>query len=286
MTSESLLTADQERELAQAIEAGLLAEHLLGQSVEPSADAAQRPVVATDAELREIADAGRHAWQRFQLANLRLVWKLAGQEARRTGLGVEELFQEGCVALAGAVQRYDFTRGRFSTYALTRISRQLSVVGAARFGELALPGSRAVQLRRVRSLQARLGAERGTSVSVTELAAELQCPARRAENLIGYRAPVPIDTCDSAWQLPDQAGSDFEGRRFGKQLVALLARLPSDQARVIRRRYGLDGGPPTSIAELAGALGLSVSTVRRLERRGLSALRLVLQRAEREALAS
>jgi RNA polymerase sigma factor (sigma-70 family) len=277
-TSEhALLTAEQERELARAIEAGVLAEQLLATGA--------RPVSASATELREVAESGRQAWQRFQLSNLRLVWKLAGQESRRTGLGVDELFQEGCVALAAAVQRYDFTRGRFSTYALTRISQHLSVAGAARLGELALPGSRALQLRRAKSVQARLGMARGGEVGVAELASELQYSLRRAQTLIRYRAPVSIDTCDSAWQLPDQTSEDPEWHHFCGQLVGMLAKVPSDQARVLRLRYGLDGQSAVSIVELAAVMGLSISTVRRLERRGLSALRNLLARIDAEALA-
>lgn len=270
VTSElDLLTAADERRLARAIEAGVLAEHLLATG--------QRPVAATEAELRALVAEGRQCWQHFLLANLRLVWKLAGAEARRTGLSVEEFFQEGCVALAGALQRYDPDRGRFSTYALTRIRQHLVEAGAARFGELALPASRAVRVRRALSLEARLGQQLGRPARPGEVAEALARPTDWTRAVLAHRRPVSLDTCDQVWQLADPGAVDPEWRLFCGQVRGLLALVPSDQAEVLRRRFGLDGGEPQSFNEVAQGLQVSASTVRRLEQRGLALLRDVVR---------
>lgn len=266
----ALLTAADERQLAQAIEVGVLAEHLLSTGL--------RPVAATEAELRFLASEGRRSWQQFLMANLRLVWMFAGREARRTGLNVEELFQEGCVALAGALQRFDSDRGRFSTYAVTRIQQQLAEAGATRFGDLCLPPSRALRLRRVHGLRSQLCQERGTQIDVKELSAELQRPTEWTRRILGYRAPIPIDTCASAWQLA-AAEADPDQALLSRQVLQKMMLIPHDQAVVLRLRYGLDDGEPASQAEVAERLQLSQSTVRRLEQRGLAALRAVLGHA-------
>ncbi|HEY8489185.1 MAG TPA: hypothetical protein VIL38_08945 [Thermaerobacter sp.] len=45
-----------------------------------------------------------------------------------------------------------------------------------------------------------------------------------------------------------------------------LSRLPGDDARLLARRWGLDGGPPHSIAELAREEGITpIAMVRRLQ---------------------
>jgi RNA polymerase sigma factor (sigma-70 family) len=262
---EPLLTAADERRLARAIEAGVLAEHLLATG--------ERPVPATDAELRAVVDEGRHCWQRFWLANLRLVWKLAGNQARRTGLNSEELFQEGCVALAGALQRYDPNRGRFSTYAHTRIGQHLVEVSATRFGEFAIPVSRAVRVRRAHSLEAKLGQELGRRPHAGEVAQGLDRSKEWTQALLNQRPPISIDTCDQVWELPDVAALDPEWRLFCGQVRGSLSQVPSDQAEVLRCRYGLDGRVPQRLSEVADQLQVSTSTVRRLEQRGLAALR-------------
>ena len=82
-----LMSAQEEYAGARAIEAGVLAEHLLATG--------ERPVPATTAELRAIAEAGVRARRHFLLANLRLVRRLAGVEARRCGLPVDDLLALG-----------------------------------------------------------------------------------------------------------------------------------------------------------------------------------------------
>ncbi|MBA3020881.1 MAG: sigma-70 family RNA polymerase sigma factor [Propionicimonas sp.] len=269
-TEIALLTAAEERQLARTIEAGVLAEHLLASG--------ERPLRATEAELRALSSEGRRAWEHFWLANLRLVWKLAGAESRLTGLNVDELFQEGCVALAGALQRFDGERGRFSTYAVTRIRQHLIEVGAARFGAMELSVSRAVQVRRAHGVRARLDQELGRQTGAEELAAELARPTAWARALLSHRAPVSLDSCDQVGRLADQIGAEPEQRLFASQVRELLALVPTDEAEVLRRRFGLDHVVAETRAEVAARLRVSLSTVRRLEQRGLERLRQVLGR--------
>ncbi len=263
--STPLLTADEERALARNIEAGVLAAHLLATG--------ERPVPASVEELAALAEAGERARHHFLLANLRLVLKLAGREARRTGLPLEELFQEGVVALAGALQRFDPDRGRFSTFATMRVRHHLAEVAASRFGDLALPPSRALQLRRARGLAAVLGQERGGSVAAAEVAAELGRPVASTSRLLGYRPPVGLDeaTCDRGIPEPDPPDADLA--IWAAQFRRLLGRLNPVQARVLGLRYGFVTGEPVAVADVAGRLGVSVRTVSRLERRALARLR-------------
>jgi RNA polymerase sigma factor (sigma-70 family) len=263
-----LLTAAEERLLARRIEAGVIARHLL--------DTGARPVPATNEELQEIAAAGERAWQHFLLANLRLVWKLAGREARLSGLPTEELFQEGFVALAGALQRYDPDRGRFSTFATIRVRQHLAEAGAARFGELALPPSRALQLRRARGVAAALGQDRGGAVVAADLAAELGRPTACTSRLLGYRRPVGLDGAAEAAGIPEPVPRDFDAAIYARQFRRILGRLDPDQARVVALRYGFVTGEPVEVSQAAARLGLSPSTVRRLERRAMGVLRTLV----------
>lgn len=260
-----LLSAADERALARAIEAGVLARHLL--------QTGERPVPATDAELAEVAAAGDRARHRFLLANERLVWKLAGHEARRSGLPADELFQEGFVALADTLHRFDADRGRFSTYATVRVRQHLAEVSSARFGELALPPSRALRLRRARALEAVLTHERGGSIGRAELAAELGQPVEYTSRLLGYRPPVGLDPLTDGASIPEADPYDPDAAIWAAQFRRLFARLDADQARVIALRYGFVTGEPLERGVIADRLGVSPSTVRRLELRAMEALR-------------
>ena len=114
--SAPLLTPGQEQQLARAIEVGVLAAELLASG--------ERPVAATSEELVILVAAGRKAWQDFLLANLRLVWKLVGRESGRAGVPIDDLFQEGFVALAGALQRFDPARGSAMSWMMTIAHRK------------------------------------------------------------------------------------------------------------------------------------------------------------------
>ncbi len=263
--SAPLLTPEQERLLARRIEAGVLAAELLATGA--------RPVSATAEELALLVDAGHRAWQDFLLANLRLVWKLVGLEPGRAGLPIDDLFQEGFVALAGALQRFDPLRGRFSTFATVRVRQRLAEVTASRLGALALPDSRALRLRQARGVEGALVQEHGRNIEADELAAALGRPVDWTRRLLAHRPPVTLDPAEDALALAIAPGPDPEEGIYARQVRRVLRLIDADQAEVVALRYGLATGDPVDVADIAARLGLSSSTVRRLEARGLAALR-------------
>ena len=263
--SAPLLTPEQEQLLARRIEAGVLAAELLASGA--------RPVAATVEELVLLVDAGRTAWHEFLLANLRLVWKLVGLESGRAGLPIDDLFQEGFVALAGALQRFDPARGRFSTFATVRVRQRLAEAAAGRLGALALPDSRAMHLRQARGIEGALVQERGRSIDSAELAEALGRPVDWTRELLRHRAPVALDPTSEGPARIAAPGPDLEEAIYARQVRRVLRRIDPDQAEVVALRYGLATGEPVDVAGIAARLGLSTSTVRRLELRGLAALR-------------
>src|SRR5579859_1912658 len=111
----SLLTAEQEVDLAKRIEAGLFAEHKLdtmGLEGTVGLDESYR----RDLEL--IAEDGRRAKAHMLEANLRLVVSVAKKYSDR-GLSLLDVVQEGNLGLIRAVEKFDYTKGyKFSTYAM------------------------------------------------------------------------------------------------------------------------------------------------------------------------
>ena len=140
-----LLTAEQELDLAQEIEAGLFAEHLL-------TDGTSRTSQDTR-DLQTIVLLGKRAADALFHANLRLVVWIAKHYTRR-GLDFEDLIQEGNLGLLKAVRKFDFTRGfRFATYATWFIRQGITLALANQARLIRLPLNVVEQLQKVRSVQ-------------------------------------------------------------------------------------------------------------------------------------
>lgn len=263
-----LLAATEEIELARRMEVGALAEEVLaGRRDCPG---------ASRAELNRLVHEGSAARERFLLANLRLVAMVSGRAARQSGLPPGDLFQEGAMGLIQAVDRFDHTQGvRFASYALPWIRSTVARSVANRFGALNLSAARAERRRHVRATWRRLTQQLGRSASAVEVAVELgQHPDGVAELL---DLELPCALVDEAGYIIDPP--DLKAAAALDQIVETplplgewVRRLPALQRRVVEMRYGF-GREPVSYQGIGAGLGLSPSTVRRIERRALQQLR-------------
>ena len=272
----SLLTADDEKRLAQQIEAGRDAAALL-----EHADAQDRAALE-----RDVA-AGQAAFQRFVEANLRLVVSIAAQFVSRTDLDLDELIQEGNLGLIRAVEKFDWRRGgKFSTYATWWI-RQAIQRGIAR-GDRAirLPAGVHQELGKVRAATARLRDETGREPTTDEVAAATRLTPDRVERArnADYRVdslqkPLSDDPDASVREHLVAVADDEPAEEVAQRLLiedmmqATTASLDERSQYILRRRYGFDGGNGASLRQIGEELGLSRERVRRIEMEALATLR-------------
>lgn len=251
-----LLTPADEAELARRIEAGLYADRLLAGDVPPTAHD------CGPEELAAVSSRGREAWQRMWLANLRLVMLLAADRARRHQLPVDELFQDGCLALALALQRFDVARGlRFTTLAHEFVRRALAVSAAGRCGTAEGPPHRRRVLQQVRRVDADEDSPRqlARAAGVT-LEAAVLCRVRH----------VSLDHAPAAAIAED--GHFDRVHRVGPGFLGLLQPL---HATFLRLRFGL-GGPAQNLKQIGRGLRMKPPQVRELESAALAEARIVL----------
>ncbi|HYI56908.1 MAG TPA: sigma-70 family RNA polymerase sigma factor [Microlunatus sp.] len=271
--ADPLLTPEEEVQLAIRIEAGVLAADALARGA--------RPHGATADELRCLVTAGNLARSRYVQANLRLVSMVANQAGARAGLADADLFQEGCLGLMTAVDRYDHRRGcRFATYALLWIRAYVGAATAGMLGTMNLPTSRATQLRHARGIEALLAQELGRQPTATELARSLGRTEEWTARLLAHEVPQGLDEIDDIAVL--DAG--LERVLAGGGGVDLLSVLEGFDRRVVELLFGF-GGEPHTYADVARALGVTSNRVRRAERRALERLRAVCPQAARDRLA-
>jgi len=260
----ALLTAEQERQLAAEIEAGLFAGEALRSG--------SRPDGATVAELQQLVTEGQSAQRRFTEANLRLVRMVSHQFAARSGANEADVFQEGCLGLLTAVMRFDHRRAlRFATYALFWIRAYAGSAAARMLGDLNLPTSRATQLRAVRGVEAALTQTLGRAATTRDIAVAVGRSELWTADLLAHLPPTSlsaVETDAQSWAVTDDPGPSNEPS-------VLLHRLRTLDRQVLELRLGFVTGGPLSYAEVAGRLGIAVSRVRRIEQAALEELRLL-----------
>jgi RNA polymerase sigma factor (sigma-70 family) len=276
-----LLTAEQEIELALAMEAGLLAHNHL--------DSGTLPEGATADELEEVATRGDAAKDRFILANLRLVVSVA-RRYPTDGMSLLDLIQEGTIGLIRAVEGFDPRRGfKFSTYATWWIRQAIGRALANSSRSVRLPGAVHTDVNRLRKARRELVLLTGSEPSDEELAAELDLPVERIGELDRWdRTPASLDAvvgedeetslgdllADEDAQSPEDAAMDAAQLEI---IDGMLDRLEPREAVVLRARYGLEDGTEHSRREIATRLGVSAERVRQME---LAALRRMREMAQ------
>ena len=265
---------------ATTIEAGVLARAALRDP-----DVAWRGD-ATSAELAALVEAGAAAQQEFVMANLGLIGHVVSGQGRG-GLTGADLFQDGCLGLIAAIERFDHRRGvRFSTYATYWIRAYVAAGASRHLGAVTVPVGRADQQRAAYGVQGALAQQLGRLPSTAEVAAALGRDERWTAGLLGQRAARSLDDLDE-WtlhRLAHAGGQPDDATREEVEVWAhrLLSTLGGFERRVLELRLGFGGRPPDSLAAVARELGVPVGRVRRAEARAIELLR---GRCPREVLA-
>jgi RNA polymerase primary sigma factor len=273
----SLLTAEQEVDLAKRIEAGLFAEHKLETAA--GLDEAYR----RDLEL--VAEDGRRAKAHMLEANLRLVVSVAKKYSDR-GLSLLDVVQEGNLGLIRAVEKFDYTKGyKFSTYAMWWIRQAIQRGFADSARTIRLPVHVLEMLSKLSRVERDMHQRLGREPTPEELAVELdRTPDQIEELLRTSRQPISLDSTigeDGETSIGDliedvdapEASELVDRQLMAEQLRSALDALTPREATIMAMRFGLYDGNPHTLDEIGRALGLTRERIRQLEKQSLSKLR-------------
>jgi RNA polymerase primary sigma factor len=271
-----LLTAEEEVDLAKAIEAGLFAaEKLHGRF---GCRAAERE------DLAVLAAEGSRAKQRLIEANLRLVVSIAKRYIGR-GLGLLDLIQEGNLGLIRAVEKFDYTKGyKFSTYATWWIRQAITRAIADQARTIRIPVHMVETINKMARVQRQLHQDLGREATPAEIGREMGLtPARVAEiqrmaaEPVSLQAPIGEEDSSLGDFIEDtDAVMPMEAAAFmmlQDQLEEILDTLSGREQKIIQLRFGLTDGYPRTLEEVGREFGVTRERIRQIESKTLAKLR-------------
>ncbi|MHA2789143.1 sigma-70 family RNA polymerase sigma factor [Corynebacterium sp. S7] len=275
----ALLNAEEEVELAQDIEVGLYAQHLLDDPDKELTRAMKR-------DLKILAKQGRKARSHLLEANLRLVVSLAKRYTGR-GMPLLDLIQEGNLGLIRAMEKFDYSKGfKFSTYATWWIRQAITRGMADQSRTIRLPVHLVEQVNKLSRIKREMYQSLGREPTNEELADESGIEESKIEMLLRQsRDPVSLDMPVGADEeaplgdfIEDSEATDAESSVVATlrhdDIQKVIGSLEQREQDVIRLRYGLDDGVPRTLDQIGRKFGLSRERVRQIEREVMAKLRV------------
>ncbi|WP_238626034.1 sigma-70 family RNA polymerase sigma factor [Aggregatilinea lenta] len=276
MAQEPLLTANEEIELAKRIELG---REALPQLEELS------PVDEDYDRLMQLVNDGQSAREHLGRANTRLVVSIAKRYMGQ-GLPFPDLIQEGNVGLMRAVDKYDYKRGnRFSTYATWWIRQAITRALAQKTRTIRIPLHMTERIRQMYRTAQVLEQTLGHRPTPEEIAKEMELPPESvrgmmdaSQHAIALERPVGDDGDSEFGDFIEDQDSPSPVEAATQHLLQetieeVLSELTPRQSHILRLRFGLGGGEPHTLEEIANKFGLSRERIRQLEKEALRRLR-------------
>ncbi len=271
-----LLTAENEVDYAQKIEAGQAAEERL--------EAGDFKTKGEQILLRRQVRRGAEAKDAFLTANLRLVVANARRYANTSGIDFLDLIQEGNLGLIRAVEKFDWRKGfKFSTYATWWIRQAITRAIADKSRTVRIPVHLHDTLAAVRAAQASLKAELGRDPKPEEIAEEAGVEVSKVElalavaDTVSLEQPIGEDGAQLGDFIEDEDAADpvrvTEELDVANSLRKSIERLPMREGRILALRYGFYDGIPRTLEEIGEEFSLTRERIRQLEKLALCRLR-------------
>ena len=285
-----LLSAEEEIELAQKMEAGAVAHEkimiLRGRRDKEGTTQEEKDEINEEInQLIREQDLGEDAKKRLAEANLRLVVSIAKRYVGR-GMLFLDLIQEGNLGLIKAVEKFDFRKGfKFSTYATWWIRQAITRAIADQARTIRIPVHMVETINKLIRVSRQLLQELGREPSPEEISAQMNMPVERVREILKIsQEPVSLET--PIGEEEDSHLGDFiqddnvpvpaDAAAFTllkEQLGEVLGTLTDREQKVLTLRFGLQDGRARTLEEVGKEFNVTRERIRQIEAKALRKLR-------------
>jgi RNA polymerase primary sigma factor len=258
ISSISILTPDQEKELAQ-----------------------------------KIANGDTEARKKMIVSNLRLVVSIAKRYIGRN-LPLLDLIEEGNLGLIRAVDKFDYKMGtKFSTYASCWIKQSISRAIADQGRTIRLPVHITDQISRWLRVSRELSQQLGRRPTISEIAEAMEISEEKVKFITRLaQQPASLETPVfdlEQGQLSDLLADDnivspmdsLDENLQREEIMEILTHLKDREREVIVLRFGLQDGTSQTLEEIGAKFNLTRERVRQIEAEAITKLRRLLRSKDR-----
>ena len=252
------------------------------------ADIAKESLLTTEEEVelaQKIKAGDQAALDKLVRANLRFVVSVAKQYQNQ-GLSLQDLIDEGNLGLVKAAQRFDETRGfKFISYAVWWIRQSILQAVAEQSRIIRLPMNQVGALAKVKKAISLLEQKLERRPTIKEIAEAVGLPEDKVDQLLSLNSravstDAPLDDEDDAnfldvYVAEDEATTDagVEQESTSRAIRKSLDMLNEKERTILCMYFGLGTSREYSLEEIAMKLDISRERTRQIRDRALKRLK-------------
>ena len=259
------------------------------------ADIAKESMITADEEVelaRRIKEGDEAALEKLTKTNLRFVVSVAKQYQNQ-GISLPDLINEGNVGLIKAAKRFDETRGfKFISYAVWWIRQAILQAIADQSRIVRLPLNQVGTINKIKKEIARLEQELQRPPTFEEISAAIDLPEYKISEIMKMNtytqsidSPIApdedtkfIDTF--IYDNDEDTDSQLMNESLSLEINDVLSTLSEKEREIIKLFYGINSSHEYTLDEIGDRYDLSRERVRQIKERALKRLRQECMRQE------